>query len=637
MAVQGQTFFGITGDEGSTGCIPNGFGTNDFPFGYGSPTGLALDPSTETLYTTLASVDEVEVVDATTGTFQATYVTVGSDPTAIAVDSTTHEAFVANQGDGTVSVFSTATCNAAVVSDCTTIATIPVGTDPDAIAVDPVTGTVYVANSGGTLSVISEATVISDPSASVVGTVTLGGSPSGVAIDTLASDNRVYVTNSSSDNVSEIAGASCDATTSTCTAPPVVASTGTDPLGLAYDSGDGDVYVANDDVPGTLSVFAGATLKPVTTITVGDDPVAVALSPSGEQILAAGQASGDEAGVGAISVVSTAKNRLTTYLADGTSPSSVVSDATTNSIWSVDPTEAQQTLIYIPLYPNVWDPGTQPFATSVGGTELTSVTPKRVEAAWNETLNSLTGVPEGAGGGGISQVFPMPSWQKGRGVVNRYSSGTSCDAPAGYCREAPDVSAAADWMHGYIIYYEGTWQGYGGTSAAAPFWAGLTALIDARSSSHRLGLLAPLLYKLVAAGRHDLNDITTGNNDYSTADNGEYPATPGYDLATGLGSPIASGLAADLLPAFLPTVAPKALAGGEVARPYAVQLRDTGTTGRIVWRLAGKLPRGLRFSSAGLLSGTPKSSGTFDLTVSVHAAGLVAATAETAYTLVIAR
>ena len=41
------------------------------------------------------------------------------------------------------------------------------------------------------------------------------------------------------------------------------------------------------------------------------------------------------------------------------------------------------------------------------------MTPKRVEAAWNETLNSLTGVPEGAGGGGISQVFPMPSWQKG--------------------------------------------------------------------------------------------------------------------------------------------------------------------------------------------------------------------------------
>ena len=327
MAVQGQTFFGITGDEGSTGCIPNGFGTNDFPFGYGSPTGLALDPSSQTLYTTLASVDEVEVVNATTGTFQATYVTVGSDPTAIAVDSTTQEAFVANQGDGTVSVFSTATCNAAVVSNCTTEATIPVGTDPSAIAVDPVTGTVYVANSGGTMSVISEAKVISDPSASVVATVTLGGSPSGVAIDTLASDNRIYVTNSSSDNVSEIAGASCDAMTPTCTAPPIVSSTGTDPLGLAYDPANGDVYVANDDVPGTLSVFAGATLKPVTTITVGDDPVAVALSPSGEQILAAGQASGYEAGVGAFSVVSTAKNKLTTYLADGTSPSGVVSDA----------------------------------------------------------------------------------------------------------------------------------------------------------------------------------------------------------------------------------------------------------------------------------------------------------------------
>ena len=53
----------------------------------------------------------------------------------------------------------------------------------------------------------------------------------------------------------------------------------------------------------------------------------------------------------------------------------MVSDASTNTVWAVDPTAAQQTLIYVPLYPNVWDPGTQPFVTSVGGTELTAVAP----------------------------------------------------------------------------------------------------------------------------------------------------------------------------------------------------------------------------------------------------------------------
>jgi YVTN family beta-propeller protein len=633
MAVQGQTFFGITGDEGSVGCIPNGFGTNDVAFGYGSPTGLALDPSTQTLYTTLESEGQVEVVNAVTGVFVGD-VTVGTGPTAIAVDSTSHEAFVANQDAGTVSEFSTATCNAAVVSGCTaTPTTIPVGTDPTALAIDPLTATVYVANSGGAGTV----SVISETSMSVVGTVTLGGSPGGVAIDAAASDNRIFVTNSATDNVSVILGASCDAAVPTCTATPAAQAAGADPLGIAFDPATGDVYVADDDESGTLSVLAGATLKGVAIVSVGQYPVAVALSPSGEQILAAGKASGYDAGAGAISVVSAATNRLTTYLAAGSSPSSVVSDPSINTIWAVDPTAGEQTLINIPLYPNVWDPGTQPFATSVGGTELTAVSPKPVEAAWNETLNRLTGVPEGAGGGGISQVFKMPSWQKGRGVVNAYSSRKPCGAATGYCREAPDVSAAADWMHGYIIFYDGYWQGYGGTSAAAPFWAGLTALIDARPGTHRLGLLAPILYALVNAGHHDFNDVTTGNIDYSTADNGDYPATPHYDLATGLGSPIASGLAADLLPAFLPIISPAALAHAKLAKPYAVQLRQTGAGGRIVWKLVGKLPRGITFSGAGLLSGTPESSGVFHLTVSVHVSGVAATTATLAYVLVVAK
>jgi hypothetical protein len=68
-----------------------------------------------------------------------------------------------------------------------------------------------------------------------------------------------------------------------------------------------------------------------------------------------------------------------------------------------------------------------------------------------------------------------------------------------------------------------------------------------------------------------------------------------------------------------------------------VQLRQTGAGGRIVWKLVGTLPRGITFSSAGLLSGTPKSSGVFHLTVSVHVSGVAATTASIAYVLVVAK
>ncbi len=631
MALEGQTFFGITGDEGSIGCLPNGFGSIDVPFGYGSPTGLALNQTSQTLYTTLASDGEVEVVNAGSGAFMAD-VTVGTNPTAIGLDSIRQEAYVANTGGASVSAFSTSSCNAAKVTGCSApVKTIPVGTDPTSVAVDPVTATVYVANAGspGTVSVISEAT------GTVVATVTLGGSPAGVAVDT--TDNRIFVTNSSKDTVSAIAGATCDAAVHTCSAP-TISKTGTDPVGVAYEPANGEVYVADDDASGALSVFAGATLKLVATVVVGEYPVAVALSPSGKQILAAGKAGGYYAGDGAISVVNAATNKLSTYLDAASSPSSVVSDASTNTVWAVDPTAAQQTLVYVPLYPNVWDPGTQPFVTSVGGTELTAVAPAPVETAWNETLNALTGVPEGSGGGGLSQDWKMPSWQKGKGVLNPYSSGKPCHAASGYCREAPDVSAAADWMHGYIIYYDGFWQGYGGTSAAAPFWAAVTALIDARAAtSHRLGLLAPALYRLVASGRHDFNDVTSGNNDYSTADNGDYPAAPHYDLATGLGSPIVGGLTTDLLPAFPPAITPKALPPGKAGKHYSAQLHQSGATGTIVWKLTGKLPSGIKFSKTGLLSGTPKYSGKWHLTVSVHGSGLLAVTTKHAFTLTVAK
>ncbi|HEY1616457.1 MAG TPA: S53 family peptidase [Streptosporangiaceae bacterium] len=190
----------------------------------------------------------------------------------------------------------------------------------------------------------------------------------------------------------------------------------------------------------------------------------------------------------------------------------------------------------------VLDPASQPFVTSVGGTDLTSVGPPPKERVWNESTKS-----EGAGGGGISSVWAMPPWQSGPGVVGKHSSGTPCGAATGDCREVPDVAGSADPAHGYIVRWKGKWQAIGGTSAATPLWAALLADIESGTSPvQRSGFLNPLLYATAAAGKGSFHDITAGNNDYKRSHGGLYPATARYDMASGLGSPVATKLAADI-------------------------------------------------------------------------------------------
>lgn len=187
----------------------------------------------------------------------------------------------------------------------------------------------------------------------------------------------------------------------------------------------------------------------------------------------------------------------------------------------------------------VQDPSSQPFLTAVGGTELTAIGPPPAERVWNEAR-----LRAGAGGGGISSIWPMPSWQKGPGVISRYSSGRPCHLARGYCREVPDLSASADPQRGYVIYFSGHWTVEGGTSAAAPLWAALLADISSREApGAREGFLDPVLYSLP---KGTFNDIRRGNNDYTRTHHGRYPATRWYDLASGLGSPIGPNLAVAL-------------------------------------------------------------------------------------------
>jgi Pro-kumamolisin, activation domain/Bacterial Ig-like domain (group 3) len=169
------------------------------------------------------------------------------------------------------------------------------------------------------------------------------------------------------------------------------------------------------------------------------------------------------------------------------------------------------------------DPASQPYVTGVGGTSMTADAPgSPTETTWNT-------VGGGAGGGGVSTIWPRPSWQVGPGT------GT------GTAREVPDVSASADPNDGYTLYYQGNWMGIGGTSAAAPLWAALVAVAN-QGCSGSLGFLNPLLYANGTAGGSLFHDITIGNNDSTGTNAGQYGAAPGYDMATGWGSPNGSYL-----------------------------------------------------------------------------------------------
>lgn len=163
-------------------------------------------------------------------------------------------------------------------------------------------------------------------------------------------------------------------------------------------------------------------------------------------------------------------------------------------------------------------PASSPHVLGCGGTSLrASGTAVLSETVWND------GGQGGATGGGVSDVFALPSWQQAAGVPERANGGAG--------RGVPDVAANADPMTGYQVLVDGVQTVAGGTSAVAPLWAGLIARI-AELSGAKMGLVQVALYKGVSpnqAAPH-LRDITSGGN-------GAYRAGPGWDPCTGLGVP----------------------------------------------------------------------------------------------------
>jgi subtilase family serine protease len=233
----------------------------------------------------------------------------------------------------------------------------------------------------------------------------------------------------------------------------------------------------------------------------------------------------------------------------------------------------------------VLDPPSQPFVTSVGGTSLENFNPGAsqhpaypaagTETIWNTDNLCSNAAPSpandnlggffwcaqtGAGGGGSSMFWGRPAYQRGRGVSNPLSTvsngTTQCSLAAlgTPCREDPDISVDADEFTPYAEFCTGNantpfsvcgtfsagqnppgWFGIGGTSLSSPFWSAIIADRDS-FTGHRAGNINPGLYLLfnLSPGLF-FHDITGAGQTVTT--NGLDPVTPGYDEATGIGTP----------------------------------------------------------------------------------------------------
>ncbi|HUC86218.1 MAG TPA: hypothetical protein VL970_13560, partial [Candidatus Acidoferrales bacterium] len=188
--------------------------------------------------------------------------------------------------------------------------------------------------------------------------------------------------------------------------------------------------------------------------------------------------------------------------------------------------------------PGIFQFEDSPLVTLVGGTTLTSTGPGGIwasEKVWNNGYDPFDG-HEDAGGGGVSLVYAIPSWQTNINMTTNMGSTTM--------RNIPDVALTADdiyiWGDGSPI------ADIGGTSCAAPLWAGFMSLVNQQIVSDNkspIGFINPTIYALAEQPDYTnlFHDIVVGNNTNLVQTN-LYYAVPGYDLCSGWGTPNGSGL-----------------------------------------------------------------------------------------------
>ena len=260
-----------------------------------------------------------------------------------------------------------------------------------------------------------------------------------------------------------------------------------------------------------------------------------------------------------------------------------------------------------------------PYLTLVGGTTLTTSGPGGAwvsETVWNWDVEYGTNFDGVGSGGGISTNYAIPIWQEGISMASDGGSTTM--------RNIPDVALTADNI--FVIANGASNIGVGGTSCAAPLWAGFIALVNQQAvgtGAPTVGFINPAIYAIGKEPGYTnaFHDITTGNNTWSGSPT-EYYAESGYDLCTGWGTPAGSGLINTLAPLDVLRISPATgfSAAGRVGGPFTVTsqsytLTNAGATA-LNWTLAN--PASWLSASPGSGTLTPGAAAT--VTVSLNAA-----------------
>ena len=480
-AVEGQSIFVASGDQGAEGCNYNGVvaaSTNS------QPVAQVADPSTGTLYIANKSSGNV-TVDSEGSSGNPVQLRAmqprfrpGPDPDAVALDTSDGKVFVANAGSSSLTAITTGTCNQATTSGCA-------ATDPDRLERSPVgpdsaRGERFDAlrrqlqrHRRGVQREHERVRHLSESSALEF---------TDRARRRRRRRRRVRRRRRAVSGVDYFNASTCNATVATgCAATPATVSLSQHPVSMVVDDAAGSLYVANAGTAG-ISVVSLSSHTLTTTIPTSGTGIAgtgsavsVALAPTGNQVLAVLDGLTFPGDVLATinpttqAIISTVNLETTTD-----TMGALAVDGTRNYVWVTDATPADDVVQNLNL--GVSDPASQPYVTAVGGTTVSALGPAPTETTWNDQLHYA----EGAGGGGISQRFVMPAFQQSLGTVTG-SSGTPCGNASGDCREIPDVSADADPSTGYVIYDSvnfgvSGWTAIGGTSGAAPLWAAVLAV-----------------------------------------------------------------------------------------------------------------------------------------------------------------
>jgi hypothetical protein len=268
-------------------------------------------------------------------------------------------------------------------------------------------------------------------------------------------------------------------------------------------------------------------------------------------------------------------------------------------------------------------PSSSPYITQVGGTTLSTTGPGgswSSETVWNwdvEFGSSYDGI---GSSGGISSYYSIPSWQTN--VSNMAGRGGSPSY-----RNIPDVALTADAV--FVKYGNGlNATNIGGTSCAAPLWAGFCALVNQQSVAHNptnfVGFLNPALYAIGTNASYSscFHDITTGNNTWSSSPTNFYAVT-GYDLCTGLGTPAGQNLINALagpLDTLVITPASGFTSSGPVGGPFSVTTQNFSLTNMGTASLNWSVNNTASWLTASPNSGTLVSGGQTTVTANLNSA-----------------